>query len=716
MPATEPWSVESLHPRSITLTASSAIQVAWLADDQAAGESLWVWTPERGDPQPLRTAEAAVAAPALASGASGTALLWARSVGGSWSIELIFLEDGRVVEACSVPIDGVPGRLDVCATDEGFLACWEQLVGRGCRIGLLRFERGSAPALVPETPAEGREPCLAWDGDVAWLALLRSPSSTTARRIELHALSDGRARLAAVEPVDGGRVGGLDLEATEPGSPWLAWHTDRRPGREPELTRWIEVRCLTSTGLRTPAGRPLDRRWGVLGEDQGLEFPRLVGGPEGRLTIFGRSSHRHWRSDLGAEGWSSLSPLDAEGWGCRSRRVPVSWCSATGELVYAHRVKQRVQVELLAPAPPRGRRSTRAASRTRPRRGAVEPRHLGPYRLCFGDLHQHTAHSDGTGTVREVYERARERYGDDLCAVTDHESFLGKRIGPGEWARFMAECDAHDEPGRFVTLPGSSGPAPDTRGLVTSASTGRGPTCRCSGGSTPRRAFSAELVAAVGRRGGLVFPHHVGWTGADVEAHDPGVQTCWEVVSCHGAYEALGVGPIGQRDVALEGQFLRDQLDAGHRFGLVGGSDGHGLLWHHGVSRKRDSHRTGLTALFVRSLDRAAVFEALRRRRCYATSGVPIRLWFEVDGALMGSEVAPRAVARVEAWAEGVGRLRRADLIGPRGWNEPLTVTGSSLRVSREVGLPSGVTSYLYLRVEQADGEVAWSSPVFFDR
>jgi predicted nucleic acid-binding Zn-ribbon protein len=29
--------------------------------------------------------------------------------------------------------------------------------------------------------------------------------------------------------------------------------------------------------------------------------------------------------------------------------------------------------------------------------------------------------------------------------------------------------------------------------------------------------------------GALAFPHHVGWTGADAEAHDPAVQSCWEI-------------------------------------------------------------------------------------------------------------------------------------------------------------------------------------------
>ncbi|MBW2403843.1 MAG: DUF3604 domain-containing protein [Deltaproteobacteria bacterium] len=72
--------------------------------------------------------------------------------------------------------------------------------------------------------------------------------------------------------------------------------------------------------------------------------------------------------------------------------------------------------------------------------------------VLFGDIQQHSAHSDGVGSADETYLRARYRYGDDFAALTDHESFLGKRIGPGEWAYLQAVAEHHDDPGEFVTI------------------------------------------------------------------------------------------------------------------------------------------------------------------------------------------------------------------------------------------------------------------------
>jgi hypothetical protein len=472
--------------------------------------------------------------------------------------------------------------------------------------------------------------------------------------------------------------------------------------------------CVVRDGVvLRPPGPPPRAFWGKLGEDQGLEFPVLATTAGGGVTVLARSSHRWWRFDLGRDGWSEPDPLDAEGWGCRSRSVALAPLDGD-RLLWARREKGGVLVSELPPPPRAAPRSVPVSREPRYIQPArVRPRLGGAYLLCFGDIHQHTAHSDATGTAREAYERARDLYGDDFTAVTDHESFLVKRIGPGEWRGLMATCDLFDEPHRFVTLPayewtGARHPGPGHRCVYLPDSS-----IPLLGREHPEARTSGDLIRAVGRLGGLVFPHHVGWTGADAGVHDPSVQTCWEVVSCHGAYEAIGEGPIGQRGVPLEGHFLRDQLERGLSFGFVGGSDGHGLLWHHGLAHRRDSHRTGLTAVLVRELTRPAVFEALRSRRCYATSGVPMILDLTVAGLPMGSEVVAREPVRVSALAEGTGALRRAELVMSGGEKVELAVSGSSLRADLVVP-PSGPghVRFVYLRVEQTDGDVGWTSPV----
>jgi hypothetical protein len=227
---------------------------------------------------------------------------------------------------------------------------------------------------------------------------------------------------------------------------------------------------------------------------------------------------------------------------------------------------------------------------------------------------------------------------------------------------------------------------------------------------------SAALVAACRSHGALAFPHHVGWTGADREAHDPGVQTCFEIVSCHGAYERQGLGPIRTRGDDKPGEFVADLLDAGLRFGLVGGSDGHGLNWHHGICRMEDSHRSGLTAVFADELTRESVLAALSARRCYATSGAKIGLWLEIDGQPMGAEIEAPGPVSYRVVVRGTAPLVSVSLVTNGGAEIALDCRGGDVDATGRLDPPaSGSWAYYYLRAVQADDHVAWSSPIWLN-
>jgi len=53
-----------------------------------------------------------------------------------------------------------------------------------------------------------------------------------------------------------------------------------------------------------------------------------------------------------------------------------------------------------------------------------------------------------------------------------------------------------------------------------------------------------------------------------------------EIISVHGAFEFMGNKPIPHRG-GKKDCFVQDGLARGLRFGIVGGSDSHGLIWHH---------------------------------------------------------------------------------------------------------------------------------------
>lgn len=571
------------------------------------------------------------------------------------------------------------------------------------RDAIVALARGDGAPVIDDDPA-------AWDrresgGYATWITRdagvssvwLRAPSGAEVLVWRAY----GTAAAPTVAPSEGGA--------------WVAFHHNvREDTGEPDLSKWVALRFVTDAGIvREPAAPWADRDRDREGEEQGLEFPTLLVGPRGAVALFGRGSHAFFRQDLDARGFGPREALGSTDWGCRGR-----WVSAAAQAeraVWARRVKGGVAIDA-GPLPTGGAPALTDAVVELPRRPHrdVPPRPTGPdpaardgRRTLFGDIHQHSAHSDGVGTADEPYLRARYVYGDDFCALTDHESFIGKRVGAGEWAHLCRVAEAHDEPGAFATLlayewTGRMYPGPGHKVVYLPP----------EGGPIVSRddvPDGAELVARVKALGGFAVPHHVGWTGADEDAHDPEGQPVWEICSCHGCYLHAD-HPLGGRG-DLRDQMVEEVMRRGRRFGFIACSDGHGLLYHHGVGRKRDPFRCGLTAVQAEACTREAILAAIRARRCYATSGVPILLDLRAGDAPMGSELRVTEPALLRAEVRCASPVATLTLVGPDGAIAESRGDGA-LEAFVEARVADG---WVYAKAVQEDGEMAWSSPIFLD-
>jgi hypothetical protein len=197
----------------------------------------------------------------------------------------------------------------------------------------------------------------------------------------------------------------------------------------------------------------------------------------------------------------------------------------------------------------------------------------------------------------------------------------------------------------------------------------------------------------------------------------------WEICSTHGQYEAETTDPdaptLGYREgadehrEALRDHFIRRRLEAGQVFGFVGGSDGHGLLWHHGVGRKADSHRTGLTGVWLPRLSRGGIMSAIRARQTFATSGGKIALGFRADGHLMGSTLPKSPTVLDVTWSAGGPLSLCVFAPDDDGKTRAIFKGEPAERITLDRPLPSH--GFLYLRLTETEtGETAWASPVFW--
>jgi len=115
-----------------------------------------------------------------------------------------------------------------------------------------------------------------------------------------------------------------------------------------------------------------------------------------------------------------------------------------------------------------------------------------------------------------------------------------------------------------------------------------------------------DLFKALEEEDCVVFAH-IGGRYADIKiAHDGKIERSVEVHSDWGTFEWL----------------LEDAFDQGYRVGILANSDGH--KGRHGASHPGASlfgAYGGLSCLLAKDLTRASIFEALRQRHHYATTG-----------------------------------------------------------------------------------------------
>lgn len=533
-------------------------------------------------------------------------------------------------------------------------------------------------------------------------------------------------KVARVDPKRGAARETIDLGSGEAqGAPTLgqdragvlvAWHEHVGDGR-----RWLRAVRLSDGGI-TPLTLPeppsLTRE--TASTDQGWEMPCILDGDEDRDAILtGRSAHNFHAVSLGERGASKARISQSKpGWGGVGRRAVV--CLWRGDAILARRQRDGLIAEPIAleqtfeAAEPAATGAREVSPPAAPTARHFEPSDGVPAsfeQIWFGDPHQHSAHSDGTGDIEDVLSRARRRRL-DFTALTDHDRFCRKAIGPVTWRLMCALADLYHSAGEFTVLhayefTGARPPGPGHKNIYF---------LDALPDSVPDHNWG-ELRELLADHPAVVIPHHVGFTGDDITHHDPALQPIWEICSVHGVYEQPdhdGAFPA-RDDFLIPDQTLRQALEAGHRFGFCGGTDNHGLIHHHGVTPRRDPGLTGLTAVFGARNTRASILEAFKRRRTYATTGARILLAVTLEDTSMGGEVCFDRPMTLRVWARGSAMIQSAVMVRC-GEDIELPIErsrGGLVTAQVEIGPREDIPhDFVYVRITQEDGDMAWSSPI----
>ena len=338
-------------------------------------------------------------------------------------------------------------------------------------------------------------------------------------------------------------------------------------------------------------------------------------------------------------------------------------------------------------------------------------------KIFWADLHGHSALSDGTGAPQEYFRYARDIANLDFVALTDHDHWgvLHLDEHPSIWQEIEEQTQAHNQPGTFVTLLGYEWTSwiyghrhvlyfGDSGPLLSSIDLNF---------DEPQ-----ELWRALHGMPAITVAHHSagGVIATDwAIPPDPILEPITEVVSIHGVSEAIDAPSVIYKPV--RGNFVRDVLQRGYRLGFVGSGDSHD--GHPGLAQLANGGTGGLAAVIADELTRPALLDAIRKRRVYATSGPRIYLRAALGRAPMGSVVSHETLRQKKDPPELYVHVIGTDEIQ---W---LDVIRSGTVIRSEVGevevetlVPFNEPSpgeFVYVRIIQTDGGLAWSSPIFIE-
>lgn len=327
--------------------------------------------------------------------------------------------------------------------------------------------------------------------------------------------------------------------------------------------------------------------------------------------------------------------------------------------------------------------------------------------VYFGDLHNHTSYSDGSGTPTEALA-AGKAAGFDFMAISDHSY----AISDSEWADTLSAVNAATA-SDFVGLRGFEY-TQGAEGHINVWNSERHATRTNVPGctycdytpnleaGTTVTGFYPWLVSPVNTpldsAGEVMQFNHPGWINFNDWFYHPEVSGIAKL-------EEVGNGS-GTSYVFSEAEFIRS-LDYGWKLGATNNADTHTTYW--GVNT---DHRTGV---LMPELTKTALLEALRQRRTFASEDKNFTLSMKANGAWMGSEIANTGTIQFDIHgSDPDGELTSlVQLITDQG--KVVTSTNpanASFAWQPSFAITTGV-HYLYVKVTQADGDYIVTSPVW---
>ena len=273
--------------------------------------------------------------------------------------------------------------------------------------------------------------------------------------------------------------------------------------------------------------------------------------------------------------------------------------------------------------------------------------------IFWGDIHGQSGETVGTGTIWEYLKYARD---DAFLDFTSHAA-NDFQITDEFWEEIQDAIDEFHDPNEFVTFLAYEWSANTSRGgdhnvyfNRNTAEIHRSSSWQINDNGEKHHGLNPveDLYEHYQGRDDVMIIPHQGGRPATLDTIDESLSPFVEIVSVWGIFEWLGT----------------EALNQGIHVGFVGGSDDH--TNRVGVSPPTNQTdfniKSGLTAVHTEQLSRDSIWEALKNRQCYATTGERIILETSVAGTGIGGKVAINGTPEINSTVAGTAPISRIEL------------------------------------------------------
>lgn len=257
------------------------------------------------------------------------------------------------------------------------------------------------------------------------------------------------------------------------------------------------------------------------------------------------------------------------------------------------------------------------------------------YRLFWGDMHGQTNFTIGTGSLDEYYSFARDK------AAVDFTGWQGNdfEINDTKWNKVREKTKEYNSAGNFLVFLGYewSGITPqggDHNVYFLEDNATFHPSSNWTSRTDVDPALNANPVSQLwdifkGRNDVMLIPH-IGGRYGNLDYCNPNFTSVIEIHSHHGTFEWFAMEAMKRR---LKVGFIASSDDHTCRPGLSYPLSGRGKS-----SSGAFDVASGFSGVYAKELTKEAIWEAIKARRCYASSFDRIFMDIEVSGHKMGEE------------------------------------------------------------------------------